>query len=494
MIARLTMPKLLLLLIEVIAIAILGVVASSDFGFADGVRITLAYLVAYLVPRIVLERSRGNSTTAAVILFLLAVFLAFVGYQLLLLCTFFDDYSLQLPNLQGDQRMYYKWALHHFDGSVESQPVVFPGFPLMMIGLWKVLGVSVVWPQSMNIMFTLLSTVLMGLTTRRLLAGKVSSSPKVLVAGGMLLTGVLMYYQTMGVCILKEASTYLSIALTGFALSSMVTIDEERHRLWVDLLLFVLACLLMGLVRTTYMYFLFVGVIIVILPHWRRDWRMGLLMLLVAGVSLFLGNQLSAYSFDRHAEIVGGGWNMQRFYVISESQQFYHDLLNYYFLYSPWHKLLMLPLTMTVQFIIPLPWTYYDNPTTLSVLSRMTYGWYVVGGTALFYYLFLSWRSKDRLSIWTWWPVLCYMGISYIMAGSVARYIAPFQPLFAPVAVYVICRLVEGYNRKAFILWAVTFALLVTIALLFCLEVQQSTISRILHTQSLVHYIKSLGW
>ena len=494
MTARLTMPKLLLLLVEIIAFAILGVVASSHFGFGDGMRITLAYLVAYLVPCIVLERSRGNSIAARIVLFILAAFLMFVGYKLLLHCTFFDDYTLQFPNLEGDQRRYYKWALHQYDGSVDATTVVFPGFPIMMLALCKVLGVNVVWPQSMNMMFTLMSTVLVGLTTRRLLVDKVHASPRALVAGGMLLTGVLMYYQTMGVCILKDSPTYLAVAMAGFSLSSMVSADDDRHMLWREFLVFVLACLLIGLVRTTYIYFLILGLFIMVLPHWRRDWRMALAMLAVAGVSLFAGDQLSAYSFDRHAEIIGGGWNMQRFYVISESQQFYHDLLNYYFLYSPWHKALMLPLTMSVQFIIPLPWTYYENSTVLSVLSRMTYGWYFVGGTALFYYLFLSWRRSEMLSVWVWWPAICYACLAYIMAGSVARYVSPIQPLFAPVAMYVICRLFEGRWRKAFMIWAVVFTVLLVSALLLCLEIQQAAISKMLHTQSLLHYLRGRGW
>ena len=50
---RLTMPKLLFLLFQVITIAILAVSATGHFGMADGLRITAAYLVAYLLPEYV---------------------------------------------------------------------------------------------------------------------------------------------------------------------------------------------------------------------------------------------------------------------------------------------------------------------------------------------------------------------------------------------------------------------------------------------------------
>ena len=55
---------MLLMFDEVILFAVLAVVSSRHFGMADGARITVAYLVAYLVPRVVLRRDRGWSWTS----------------------------------------------------------------------------------------------------------------------------------------------------------------------------------------------------------------------------------------------------------------------------------------------------------------------------------------------------------------------------------------------------------------------------------------------
>ena len=59
---------------------------------------------------------------------------------------------------------------------------------------------------------------------------------------------------------------------------------------------------------------------------------------------------------------------------------------------------------------------------------------------------------------------------------------------------YVICRLFEGRWRKAFMIWAVVFTVLLVSALLLCLEIQQAAISKMLHTQSLLHYLRGRGW
>lgn len=486
------MPRLLLLLAEVVAFALLAVVASSYFGVADATRITLAYLVAYLVPRIVLARARGTSTQARVILFVLAVVLMFVGVSNMVEWIKLDGYSLEMPNIKGDARGYYKWALSHYDGRVSSPNLAFPGFPLLMVYMWRLLGVHVIWPLAMNTMFVLTSVVLTGMMSRRLLARHTAMSPSALMSSGMLLMCLLCYYLMSGISILKEGSVFLSTSLAGFALSSMSTIDEERHHPWRELVAFVIACLLLAIVRTTYLYIILVGVVVMTLPHWRRDWVMGLVMIAVIVVALFAGNHYAAYSFERHAEIVGGGWNMQRFYYLDGPQRPYRYMIDFYYLYSPWHRLLLLPLTMSVQFMVPFPWMAGEDPTIANHIGRITLGWYALGGIALFYYLFMSWRRNENIGAWAWWPAAVYAALAYVVAGSVHRYLLPIEPLFVPVSLYVLSRLGEDRWRKAFKRWCIFFVILVTVTLLVCLEIERATFSRMLHTQPLLDYLRSV--
>lgn len=490
---RLTMPKMTLLLAEVVLFALLAVVATTHFGMRDGACITVSYLVAYLIPRAVLDRARGTSVTAAVILFVLSALLIGVSYFNLLDWTSADGYSLEIPNLKSDAREFYKWALNHYDGRVEAGRIVFPGFPLMMVGLWKMLGLSVVWPQAMNMMFTLMAVVLTGMTTRRLLVDRVSASDRTLLSGGMLINCLLFYYLMSGISILKEPSVYLAIAMAGFALTSMATSDENRHQLYRDILIFALACVILAFVRTTYLYFVAVGVIIMTLPHWRRDWMMSLCMFAIVLVTLLIGNYFASYSFERHAIIIDSGWSMQQEYVDGSNKSVFRRLIGYYFLYSPWHKILMLPITLSLQFLIPFPWLPTNEETQLfNITTRISYGWYAVGGIALFYYLFMSWRKEKQLEMWPWWPAISFAVIAYLVAGSVTRYTLPFQPLFIPVVLFVLCRLHEGFHRKAFTRWSILFIILLTVSLLVCLEIQYSTISNMLNTQSLVQILKSL--
>lgn len=482
-----TIPGILLLFIEVLAVAVLAVVSSHLFGMADGTRITLAYLVAYLVPRAILKRARGTSQGAHVVLLLLAIFLSWVALDCLQAWSTPEGYSLQRPYVDGDAHQYYLWALYHFDGSVEESPTVFPGFPLVMLGLWKVLGLSVIWPQALNMMCTLVSVVLTGMMTRRLLAHRVKVSGPALLLTGMILMCLLQFYLMSGISILKEGIIFMAISMAGFALASMATGDEERHRPWRDIATFVAACVIIAFIRTTFLYVLLLGVLVMALPHWRRDWMLALFFAVIIVVLMVVGNHFASYSFNRHAEIMGGGWNMQRIYF---KNPIYKRLIGYYFLYSTWHKVALLPLTMSLQFFLPFPWfTDYETPVVLNALCHASYGWYFIGGTVLFYFLFMSWRRGNNLGTWPWWPLLYLVALAYIMAGSMSRYVLPIQILLVPVAVYVLCRLYEGFLRRQFVVYFLVFAILVAGALLLCLELQTSAISSRFDLPLLLDYL-----
>ena len=155
------------------------------------------------------------------------------------------------------------------------------------------------------------------------------------------------------------------------------------------------------------------------------------------------------------------------------------------FSFSGLHRLALLPFVMSVQFFIPVPWTY-NNFDFLRLFLRMAWGWYIIGGIALFYYLFLSWRQPVKLGVWPWLPVVLFAGIAYIIGGSVNRYVLPIEPWFVPVAVYVVCLLRQGLFRKPFAAWAVFFVAVVVVTLAVCHHIQ------IEYFESLDAYYRSL--
>lgn len=470
----LTFPKALLLIVEVIAVAILAMVAIDRFGWNDGVSITVSYFIAYLVPRIILTRSRGYSAAAGFILLAVAALMIPFDILRLIQWTKLDEFTLAFPNIQGDGRIYYKGALAMYNSAMTNhQSLVQPGYSMMIVGLWKLFGVSVVWPQAMNLLFTLTSLVITGLTTRRLLTGRVNAQATSLVVMGMALCAMLFHYFVIGTSVLKEGTIYLAISMAGYSMAAMAACDEERHALWRDIVLLLAAAVLLTVVRASYLYFLILGVALMALPHWRRDWLMALGTITVLVLLLIAGKHLELFSVERHSEVIGGGWNMNRFYINSDSQQPYKSLLGYYFLYSPLHRLMMLPIPLAAQYLSPLPWTNPAGISYFTFISRFTWGWYLVGGISLFYFVVLSWRRNENMGAWPWWPALVFAAIAHVMAGSVVRYVLPFQPLFVPVAAFVLLRLNEGRWRRQFRIWTIIYIILLIAALIISFKFKQ---------------------
>ena len=457
-------------------LAILALIAAAFAVFApgDALRVATALVLAGAVPMAIYSHSRCASAGGMWVLMVLWGFMAMVSVMQLRAWCLEPTFSFDCPNLKSDASNYYNWAIHHYDGrGPEPRGLVFKGFPLLMALLFRLLGPSVLWPLAMNMMFTLLAVVVGGLTCRRLLHPVVEYKGTFTCTLAMALTGTLMFYVSQGLAIQKEASIYLGMALTTYVLAGMAKQADDRSRLTLrDALLFALGCVIMGFVRTTFLYCTFVGIGMMTMARPRLLWRKGGLLMAIALAAFAVGNMHALYSVEQHIVIMEGSGAMSRTFLTGHGPSApYTKILGPYYSYSVTHRLALLPFIMSVQFFIPFPWTY-NNFDFLNLYLRMAWGWYAIGGMALFYYLFLSWRHRVWLGMWPWVPVALFSGIAYIIGGSVNRYVLPIEPMFVPVAVYVICLLRQGVFRKPFIAWAVFFVILVITTLVVCRHIQ----------------------
>ncbi len=451
-----------------VAMALMVVTATASakvFGMDDGLRITLAMTVACVVPLVAYGSRRWATRGGLWLMLAVGTVVAWCGIADVWSWTLGSGAPLAHPQLFADDRHYYEWALYHFDGSGEPLDVMFPGFPLLMVGLWRLFGVSVAWPVAMNVSFTLLAMVVAAATARRMLTGKVSTSGQTVAVLTMATTGLLSFFISQGIRIQKEAIVYLAIVLVGYSLAGL----RDCHLTRRDTAIFIVACVMLAFGRTTYLYFVMLGVGMMAMTDVRRLWRPALTMGTVAILLFVVGNHFAYYSIERHVVIVNGGNAMRECYVADGAQQPYLNLIGDYFNYPILKRLLMLPLTMGVQFMIPLPWLHPGVAVSIdTLLPRLGYGWYAVGAMAIFYFFAVSWRRRDCLGWWPWWLAASYAVIAYITAGSVNRYILPFEPLMAVLATYVLCRAADGCQRKALVAWLVGFAVVIAVALGVC--------------------------
>lgn len=458
------------MLIESVLWAVLCIVATSRYGFGDGMRISLALGFSYLLIRLAYERM-GKAVMLGRLALLAVGTMLVIATMSYLSIWIVGDYSFDFPNLRADDRAYFRYALYLYDERVPQGHVAFPGLSTMVMCLWKVLGVHVIWGIALNMFFTLMSVVVIGQTCRRLLAGRVDMRPEVISGVGMMCCLGLAFFLSQGVRFQKEALVYLSISLVGFVLAGVGKVSGKRA-LTREVMLFAVACLVLGFGRTTYLYYVAVGVLLVCGGRPREHWRFALLLLVVMAVAFYIGNSVSYYSLERHASIINGKERMQLAFSMNGPQQPYHDLIGQYYMYPVAQRIALLPLCAGVQFIIPFPWIYVGTISFVDLFPRLAWGWYAIGGVTLFYYIFVSWHKADSLGMWAWWPAICFLITAYLVAGSVSRYVLPFQPLFIPIAIYVACLIKKGMYRRTFYAWATLFLIVLTTTLVTCYHIQ----------------------
>ena len=457
--------------------AICAVVASMTlFGYSlhDALPVLGSLLVSCGVPLLVYRHTRHYSAVGEVALLFAAMAMSLFVVNTIYGATIAQGHPFSAPILTHDDNRYFKWALWRYDGSVRAPACTFIGYPLMLVGTWKVLGVSVVWPLALNVMATLFAFILTARTAEVLLEGRVEARPTVVHATALILCAGLFYLLSQSGQVQKEAMSYLAFALVGYALAVFARKRGERLP-WQAWTAFLLGSVIMAMVRTNFVYFFAIGAIIITLGCPKRRYMQGTALFLISAAAFYGGIVLSSYSFQQQFLTIAGGAEMQNAFTIRGAQQPYLAFIGQYHSFPVWRRILLLPLTASVQFVIPFPWVYdrMGNGITVSqVLTRTRWMWYVVGGISLYYYFFVAWRRREGLGSWAWWPATIFGLVAYIIGGTVSRYILPIELIFVPTAVYIILRLREGHYRRSFTVWAVSYIIVLTVTLVVCYHIQ----------------------
>ena len=468
-----------LIALELVALLLVVGVSAWLFPAIQAVQMTAALAVAYVVPRWLYHRGHHASPVGHAVLLVAALWLAAIALPCVWSATVGSGASFAMPQLHGDASDYYDWALAHYDGSAVEPKVTFWGYSIMILALWHVLGVSIIWPVAANVMATLITIVMAGKLAARL----VKSDNKRAATLTMALLTVMGYFMSQGAQMLKEPWVYLAITLIAHGLCPNRNCNRALCIMHCALI-YALGCLILAAVRAKYINFLFIGIVMMMLadsspqPHLKRGvsrvavslhstlfrggW--GALMLAITLACWLLGMAMTDhYTVIQQVNNVTGQGGMSWIFA---PQGVYQQLLGDYFHYPAWKKLLCLPLTCGVQWIIPFPWLPEGHSATwLSIAPRLRLGWYVVSGVVLYFYLFRSWRRGWLWVAWAWFPMVCYAGIAYMTAGTVSRYILAFQPWWMALAAVT---LLTCWRQRNFRLFMLAYLAAITTTLIIC--------------------------
>lgn len=459
------------------AFTIIGFLAFYFCGYEAGWQLVVSLVVAYAAA-VAVYYVDGNVSKCGRYILLVAAFVMSVGVTMnVYKYTVGLGGTLTAPILINDDSLrYYTQACEIYDGQLSMYRYKIIGLPLATAALWHLFGKSIVYALAMNVFLTLVAIILTGKLTEILLRdGATRFSPKTIHSVAMILVASVCYFLGHGMLMLKEPLLYVAVLLMAIPLAHIYKNDRPTLP---HTICFVVGNLAVCITRTQ-LYFFFVLIIAaLVVARFGRSWRSLLTMMVIATACYVAGTRITHYTVLNHKEILMGEGDMKKLYLTHDDGRYNHytGAIGDYYAKPWWQRLLHLPMSAAVQFVVPFPWNFdRDIPFGYSqIYSHIAYPWYVVGGIIIFYFLFLWYRRGVPLKLWAAWVLACWLIVAYLYAGSISRYTQPFIPLAIPLAVYVISELSAGRRRTAFIRWGSCYVILMASGLIACYYIQHT--------------------
>ncbi len=431
------------------------------------VPIYVALLAAYILPIALYGRSRYNTTLGRIALdaafVVMSLFFIFNYYQSTVLLG-----STDAPFLLHDARSFYMLAhdIYHHTLNAHSPIVPYIGYPLFLSG-WLHLGITdIAYPMIFNIFLMLCSMLLVA----RCVCCVVSNNTAIesISSYAMVMMAFIPGVMCNGMILSKEPFVIVALLMCVCSLYAL----KERVMIVKYSILLIVGLIILALCRATYIYVLLLFAV----GAWTKNITRRDIISFVAVISviiIFLVGGLYASwwnSSDFVADYVSQ--DSHTTFFCGESQEPLQQLIGPYNSYSIVQRLLLLPLSIIVQFFIPFPFETaapeVGLPLSMSIYQRMSYLWYIVALPIIAYYIFYLGRKGGTrtINIWAVVSALAYCIPAFVTAGAISRYAYCFVPFLTIVGAYVIWYVKNNPQEyKKMLACAMIYTLLVTIAL-----------------------------
>jgi len=318
-------------------------------------------------------------------------------------------------------------------------------YPLMVSCLFRLFGVNIVWPIALNMGFTLGSITLAGAICAKLMP---AYGRRRMVLAGMSLTSCVAGIMMHGTLLLKDAPVIFAVSLFAYAMA--LTVRGQSGTKSILTAAFAATVLLYS--RPMVAVFLLTGVLVVCLR--RRSVGPVLYYVALLAAVFMVAKYYIDVPVNTEAVTGSGHFSSTSAFLGMPTVQRYSELVEGYYTWPLWRRLLYLPFVCAVQYFPPFPWNFTRDlwMGQFYWFAHISIGWYVVGGLIIAFYIF-CWGRKATgyMNRWGLWWLLCYAGCALYTAGSVPRYYLCFVPMGVPLALYMVFQVRRGIaKRKVF--------------------------------------------
>lgn len=356
-------------------------------------------------------------------------------------------------------------ALFHLDAGGEAIPPTYGMYGGIIAVVMSLTGISVTAGLMVSMAATLMSILCSGIIAWRLIADRR------IAAVSMACCAAVCYFLTSGTLLIKDAWVCASFAIVGVGFASSG--DGSCRRIVLPVYI---GAVMLLLVRPNMLLAMAIGTVMCILPAAvdaegrRKAWTY---IGLCAGFCILLWGVGNIAQITPDAGgIINIGMSNEWIRYDAPNQLAYYNIIGDYSDLPVYYKVMMLPVTAAVQFLIPFPWNWGRDiiygPT--SFYAHIAYPWYLFGLMA-FYYLFYGRHEYDmtvpyfrmktvtRLVLWS---LVCWLIPCYLFGGTISRYGLMAVPTVAPAVALAV--LGPKYSIRTWMSWAGVALLVVLVS------------------------------
>lgn len=425
-------------------------------------------LATYIVPCAVYRHSRYYSSIGQ-----LSLSIAFVMMTLFFALNLWQS-TVKLGTVEAPMLLYDPYSFHrlahdiaHGTYSAYSPVIPYSGYSIFL-SWWMMLGIDdIAYPTAVNIFVLLVTLLLVGRCVVFVVGDKHYTTR---MAGyAMMLTAIIPGVMGTGTVLSKDPFIIMSFLLCVNALYAI----KQRYKVPLYAAMLVIGLVILAACRPTYIYILLLYIAAIWLYKMTKHDIVPICAILgVIWVALYVGVNNSWFGDSYYVACYLESQGHDSF-SYGDSQKPLHQIMGDYNAYTLPQKLLVLPLTTAVQFMIPFPFSTVSDVFGVPISSayhRMSYMWYLAALPIFLFYL-LHWWRKDcdiKLSLMALVSAMAYCVPALITGGVVSRYAFVFAPLLTIMGGYVIAH-IATYNKRqkrVGVVFAVSYILLLSVALL----------------------------
>lgn len=329
-----------------------------------------------------------------------------------------------------------------------------------MVGVLRLVCDDVMFVLGVNVMCYLLTIVLIGRITREL------TDDKRTVFISMLMTALIAYLWAQATTVIKDASVVLCMSVLTLL---MVRMRHKSSRPW-EYIVGAIVLMVLAFIRINAMFM--IGLMAVVMSFGRGENKATAVLLIVPAciAAYFIANAAGVHTpspvglieVKPECEMV----------IIDQHTAPWDNMLGGDYTALPiYMKLLWLPASVALQFLLPFPWNfesaYVFGPA--KVVSRIGVVWYYCGALLL-WWLAKQWRQASGTTrrVVTC-GILLTIITAYLNSGRASRYCLAYLPMLLPASAMACNYLRQPSMRR----WLIIFTVLLTATLLICYHLHQ---------------------